>query len=367
MQVVDIKKHITIQRNELLNDAYHTIMMSSPEELKRKLIVSYVGEEGVDAGGLLKDFFYNVAKEIGNPDYMLFQYASDNSYELNINRYSSTVHSNYLEYYKFIGRLLGLTVLHKQTLPISFSLLFYKKILDKAVDFTDLNYVDKDLYKNLNWLRETTGSENLFLAFELEEEDCFGRHSVVELKPNGRNITVTDANKSEYIDLVMKKKLNYGDEEEQMMAVKEGFYDIIPTDLKNLMNERDLNFLISGTNEIDVKDWENNTNYIGYTREDRTIVNFWKCVEGFSNEKRKRLLLFVTGNSRLPVTGFKDLQARNGKVGRFTIRKLGDINDLPKSHTCCNYLSIPPYPSYTELKQKLLYSITEGISTFEIE
>ncbi|OUM64693.1 hypothetical protein PIROE2DRAFT_42279 [Piromyces sp. E2] len=366
MKISTSEKSFTINRNELLGDAYTCIMKNNPRELKNTIKIKYNGEEGIDAGGLLRDFFYNLGKEIGNPDYLLFQYVNDHSYDLIINKQGSQIQSNYLEYYKFVGRILGLTILHKQSLPISFSLLFYKKLLDIPLKLSDIKFVDEELYKNLNWLKENNGSENLFLSFELEETDCFGKHNIINLKPNGKNINVNDSNKDEYIELVMRKKLSSGDEEEQMMAVKEGFYEIIPKEIQNIMNEVDLSLLISGISEIDIQDWKNNTNYIGYNEDDITIVNFWRCVNDFSDEKRKQLLLFVTGNSKLPVTGFKDLQGSNGKKEHFTIRKLGKINDLPKSHTCCNYLSIPPYTSYTKLKQKLLYSITEGIDSFQI-
>lgn len=51
-------------------------------------------------------------------------------------------------------------------------------------------------------------------------------------------------------------------------------------------------------------------------------------------ETKSRLLQFVTGSSRLPVNGFRDLQGSDGPR-RFTIEKAngGDRGALPKSHT----------------------------------
>jgi len=49
------------------------------------------------------------------------------------------------------------------------------------------------------------------------------------------------------------------------------------------------------------------------------------------------LLAFATGNSQVPITGFKDLQ-KNGET--FTIQKSGTKNDLPKSHTWYEYIYI---------------------------
>jgi len=65
--------------------------------------------------------------------------------------------------------------------------------------------------------------------------------------------------------------------------------------------------LIGGITEIDVNDWKSNTEYRKYTPNDQVIQWFWKAVESFDGEKRSRLLQFVTGTSRVPVNGFKEL------------------------------------------------------------
>jgi len=100
-----------------------------------------------------RDFFYQLSKEIGNPNYALFQYSANNSYELEINPRSSIVSRLYLKYFTFIGRIMGLAIFNKQCLPLTFTLLFYKKLLGKAPEFSDLKDIDPDMYKNLNWLR----------------------------------------------------------------------------------------------------------------------------------------------------------------------------------------------------------------------
>jgi len=57
-----------------------------------------------------------------------------------------------------------------------------------------------------------------------------------------------------------------------------------------------------------------------------------KCVRKFSNENRIKLLIFATGNSQVPITGFKDLQG-NGRIRHFTLKKVGTENNLPVAHT----------------------------------
>ncbi|OUM58974.1 hypothetical protein PIROE2DRAFT_47494 [Piromyces sp. E2] len=168
--------------------------------------------------------------------------------------------------------------------------------------------------------RENQGTENLCLTFALDIEDCFGAHKKIELKPNGATIDVNDYNKYEYIDLVIKYKLNNSNDKKQFEAIKEGFYEIIPKNIKTMIDEFDLKYLISGVNEINVDDWENNTDYEGYSKNDITIIHFWNCVRNLNPEKQKKLLIFATGNSQVPVTGFKDLQG-SGKIQHFKLKK----------------------------------------------
>jgi E3 ubiquitin-protein ligase NEDD4 len=128
--------------------------------------------------------------------------------------------------------------------------------------------------------------------------------------------------------------------EEQFQAFIAGFHELIPADLVNVFDERELELLIGGIADIDVEDWKKHTDYRGYTENDEVIQNFWKCIRSWDAEQKSRLLQFATGTSRIPVNGFKDLQGSDGPR-RFTIEKAGEPNQLPKSHTwyVFNYLA----------------------------
>ncbi|CAF4909194.1 unnamed protein product, partial [Rotaria socialis] len=49
-------------------------------------------------------------------------------------------------------------------------------------------------------------------------------------------------------------------------------------------------------------------------------------------EERTRFLQFVTGTSRLPMNGFRELWGSSGPQ-LFTIEKWGDRTKLPRAHT----------------------------------
>jgi len=354
---------IEVNRNKLFEDAYRIIMSYTPNELRQKLQIKFIGEEGLDYGGLTREFFFLLSHEMFNPDYSLFQYSHENSYTLKINP-KSGINPEHLYYFKFIGRVVGMAIFHTQYLDISFTVPLYKGLLNKKPNFNDLESDDPQLYKNFKWILENEITEDFGLTFTKDEEDCFGVKQSIELKENGANIPVTEENKQEYIDLMIEHSINTG-VEEQLKVFRNGLYEIIPSDLISIFDERELELLIGGINKIDVDDWQNNTDYRSYKKDDKTVVYFWKCVREFDDEMRARLLQFVTGTSRIPVTGFKDLQGSDGPR-HFTIEKVGNPEDLPKSHTCFNRIDLPPYPSYEQLKQKLTLAIEEGI-TFQQE
>ena len=65
--------------------------------------------------------------------------------------------------------------------------------------------------------------------------------------------------------------------EEQFNAFVAGFNELIPADLVNVFDERELELLIGGIADIDVEDWKKHTDYRGYTESDEVIKNFWQA------------------------------------------------------------------------------------------
>lgn len=69
-----------------------------------------------------------------------------------------------------------------------------------------------------------------------------------------------------------------------------------------------LQLIIGGLGKIDLADWKTNTRLKHCTSESNVVRWFWQAVEAFSEERRGRLLQFVTGSTRVPLQGFKALQ-----------------------------------------------------------
>merc|ERR1711902_41498 len=91
---------------------------------------------------------------------------------------------------------------------------------------------------------------------------------------------------------------------DQMNSFMEGFHDVIPMGSINCFDEGELELLLGGIGCINVKDWRANTEYKNCSANERLILWFWRLVLSLGDEKRSRLLQFVTGTSRVPMNGF---------------------------------------------------------------
>ncbi|XBW37541.1 hypothetical protein QEN19_003121 [Hanseniaspora menglaensis] len=348
---------IKVQRSNIFEDAYQEIMRQSPEDLKKRLMIEFDGEEGVDYGGVSREFFFLLSHEMFNPVYCLFEYSSHDNYTIQINP-NSGINPEHLNYFKFIGRVVGLGVFHRRFLDAFFIGALYKMLLKKKVGLQDMESVDHEVYNSLKWMMENSIDGILDLTFAVDDE-VFGEIVQVELKPGGKDIEVTDENKKEYVELFTQWKI-YDRVSDQLKAFMDGFNELIPEDLVTVFDERELELLIGGISEIDIEDWKKHTDYRGYQENDKTVQWFWKIVSEWDNESKARLLQFTTGTSRIPVNGFKDLQGSDGPR-RFTIEKAGEVSQLPKSHTCFNRVDLPDYNDFESMKHKLTWAVEETI------
>ncbi|XP_072943035.1 E3 ubiquitin-protein ligase Nedd-4 isoform X3 [Epargyreus clarus] len=355
------KFEIKVRRSSILEDSYRIISsVSRLDLLKTKLWVEFEAEVGLDYGGLAREWFFLLSKEMFNPYYGLFEYSAMDNYTLQINPNSGVCNEEHLNYFKFIGRVAGMAVYHGKLLDAFFIRPFYKMMLGKTIELQDMESVDLEYYNSLMWIRENDPSE-LYLTFSVDEEQ-FGKTIQRELKPGGANIPVDNDNKDEYIKLVIQWRF-VSRVQEQMVAFLEGLGALVPPPLLKIFDEHELELLLCGIQHIDVRDWRANTLYKGDYHANHLVVQwFWRVVLSFSNEMRSRLLQFVTGTSRVPMNGFKELYGSNGPQ-LFTIEKWGTPDNYPRAHTCFNRIDLPPYESYLQLREKLIKAI-EGSQGF---
>ncbi|KAK8165547.1 hypothetical protein BKA80DRAFT_342647 [Phyllosticta citrichinensis] len=353
---------LSVRRDQVFLDSFKSLYFKSGDEMKYgKLSIRFHGEEGVDAGGVTREWFQVLSRQMFNPDYALFIPVASDRTTFHPNRLSS-INQEHLLFFKFIGRIIGKALYEGRVLDCHFSRAVYKRILGRPVSIKDMETLDLDYYKSLLWMLENDITDVITETFSVDVEE-FGITRTVDLIENGRNIPVTEDNKHEYVRLMVEHRLT-GSVEEQLREFLKGFHDIVPPELISIFNEQELELLISGLPEIDVDDWKNNTEYHNYTPASPQIQWFWRAVRSFDKEERAKLLQFVTGTSKVPLNGFKELEGMNG-FSKFNIhRDFGSKDRLPSSHTCFNQLDLPEYESYEQLRQQVYTAMTAGSEYF---
>jgi hypothetical protein len=345
----------------VFRDSYAKLQIRSKDEWRGRLNVTFQGEEGVDAGGLVREWFSILAREIFNPNYALFTPASGRPSTFLINP-ASSVNPDHIHYFKFCGRFIGKAVYDNQRIDAYFVRSFYKHMLGQEVTWRDMEATDPDYFKNLNWILENDMTDVEYYSFTVEENE-FGKLKVVELVPDGEDIRVTEQNKHEYVRLVCEHKLIKGIQE-QLKAFLQGFHEVIPEHIVgSLFDDKELEMLISGLPTIDLEDLRRNTDYVHYTSDSDQIKWFWTALGKFSEDELAWFLQFVTGSTQVPLEGFKGLAGMHGPQ-RFSIHRIRAEDRLPTAHTCFNQLDLPDYRDYDTLEAKLKQAVREGHSGF---
>ena len=205
---------LSVRREYVFLDSFKSLYFKSGDEMKYgKLSIRFHGEEGVDAGGVTREWFQVLSRQMFNPDYALFTPVAADRTTFHPNRLSA-VNPEHFMFFKFIGRIIGKALYEGRVLDCHFSRAVYKRILRKPLSVKDMETLDLDYYKSLVWMLENDITDIITETFSVETE-AFGQTEIIDLKANGRNIPVTEQNKQEYVRLVVEYRLT-GSVQEQL-------------------------------------------------------------------------------------------------------------------------------------------------------
>ncbi|XP_048526235.1 ubiquitin-protein ligase E3A isoform X2 [Dendroctonus ponderosae] len=343
---------VKVRRDNIIDDALvelEMISMENPNDLKKQLVVEFEGEQGIDEGGVSKEFFQLVIEEIFNPDYAMFTMQNESqTVWFNPTSFESTAQ------FTLIGIVLGLAIYNNIILAVNFPMVLYRKLMGRKGSFEDLVDWNPILYSSLKQMLEYEDSdlEEVFMqTFRISYQDVFGTIINYDLKDKGDKIPVTQENKYEFVELYADFLLNKS-VEKQFKAFYKGFQMVVDeSPLEQLFRPEEIELLICGSKNFDFDELENSTEYDGgYSNDAQVIKDFWSLVHAFSLEDKRKLLQFTTGSDRVPIGGLSRLKlviARNGP----------DSDRLPTAHTCFNVLLLPEYSSKEKLKDRLVKAI----------
>jgi hypothetical protein len=330
-----------------------------------RLRINFLGEGGIDTGGLSKEWFSELGKTIMEKGSKLFEITNTREEFRMISRTCVYPNDYRLEHFRFVGKLMGLAIMEGKCLGFSLPSIIYRFILYRQCTIETLKSFDSTYYTRLFGLRDDCeGLESLSLFLNCDVKVAEGETITVPLREGGESIAVGEDNLHEYI----RKKTYFeivGGREKQMEELRSGFYEIVDSSLIGIFNEQELKELVEGLTAINVDDWERHSIFKGFTSEEKERYKewFWKAVISFSDEQRAKLLQFITGSSRVPIDGIARL-FRCNKDRLFIIERSRDgRGSLPTSRTCLGMIYLPCYKSFEELSRKLVLAI-EGCNTF---
>jgi len=364
---------IVVRRSVLLHDSVEAIMALGRDDMRKRWRFEFSGEQGVDAGGLAREWFEHVSEQLFDPDRGLWLSSAHNQMCMTINPASNiSCPDDHLVYYRFLGRVMGRALFDRQLIKGHMVRHLYKHLLGWPITFQDLEHEDDEYYKSLKKLSNMEDVSMTCLDFTATEE-TLGTRKEVELIPGGSMKEVTNENISDYLEANLKYRM-LDRVRPQLTELLLGFFDVIPEPALSVFDHQEIELLLCGLPHLDMADWEANSIYSGLYEDKNSkynhIVNwFWEVVrDDFDQETKARLLQFVTGTSGVPSRGFSVLQGNDGNIKKFAIHGV-DKNSCfyPRAHTCFNRLDLPDYQSKKELEEKLRVAVTTSCIGFGIE
>ena len=357
---------IRIDRQKLLESSIKATKGFSVSDWCKNFEIQFVGELGVDWGGLRKEWFELLSKFLFDPEY------SDLFDRFNKDNKQGLVHPNprsqfKLKYYEFAGKIVGkclyessLGSTYRQLLKARFSRSFLAQLIGLRVHYKYFERDDPELYVSKVKYILDNNVDDMELYFTEDEYDLSSGRLIrtIELIPSGAKTRVTDHNKLEYLNALAQYKLS-SCVKEQLEHFLKGLNQLIPDNLLSIFDENELELLMCGSGNYSISEFKANHAVSSGNYEFRKILDwFWTAVSNFTDEEMARLLQFTTGSSQLPPGGFAELNPK------FHIMSAPTFGVLPTAHTCFNQLCLPEYDSYEQFETALRLAINEGAEGF---
>lgn len=345
-----------VDRKNIVSSTVRELAQVLPQDCKKPLKIVFQDEDAMDAGGVKKEFFMLIMKEILDPKYGMFTYYEESRFVW----FNRTFFEDETMF-RLVGILCGLAIYNHTIVSFPFPPLLYKKLLNRRTTLEDFKHLEPTVGKHLQTLLEYEGDdvEDVFcLSFEYSDT-VFGAVQTRELIEGGSNIPVTSENKEKYVECLVNFMVDTS-VEKQFNQFKSGFMHVCGGRALDFCHPDELQAMIVGDESYDWEEFEKSAVYKGeYWASHDTIKLFWKVFRELGLDLKKKFLVFLTGSDRVPIEGMKSLQPAFQPV------KTGP-NYYPVAHTCFNLLDLPQYKNEEELREKLLAAIAHAVTGFTI-
>jgi ubiquitin-protein ligase E3 A len=338
-----------IRRDHLLDDTLEQVSLSL-KDLKKPLKIKYVGggEEGLDMGGVQKEFFQQIMELIFDVEKGMFEYAEETG--------TFWIKGSSLEperEFELVGILIGLAIYNGVILDMQLPLVLYKKLLGIQPELIDLMQSQPSLGNGLKALLDFEGDvAELEMCFQVNENQ-YGHVATVDLVKDAENVIVNNKNRHLYVDLYVRHILDTS-VAKQFEALHRGLHFVCGGPAIKLFSPDELELVVCGSPNLDFKELEAGTTYEGgFTKESEVVVWLWELVHAMDSENQRSFLHYVTGSGRVPIKGLSTL--------KMVIQQNGEHSDrLPTALTCFSRLLLPNYTNRERLKDRLFLAMEHG-------
>lgn len=359
------KLQLKVSRDKILESSMKATKNFSTSDWCKSFEITFMGEQGLDWGGLRREWFEILCSALFDPENQLFHRFKNDKQGLVHPNPRRPAHLK-LKHYEYAGRIVSKCLYesslgsgYRQLVRARFSRSFLAQLIGLRVHYKYFEQDDPDLYvTKIKYILEND-VDDMELYFSEEEYTSSGQLlKTTELIPGGSRIHVTNQNKLMYLDALAQYRLATSVREEVEHFLK-GLNELIPENLLCIFDENELELLMCGTGQFSIADFKANHTVSGFSFEFRKVLDwFWTAVSNFTEEEMARLLQFTTGCSQLPPGGFAELNPR------FHLSAAPTFGSLPTAHTCFNQLCLPDYDSYEQFERALRLSINEGTEGF---
>ncbi|KCV68463.1 hypothetical protein H696_04757 [Fonticula alba] len=354
---------IVVHRDHILDSSVIAVNKLRREDIERKLVVKFHGEDGLDFGGVARGSA-PLRNKLLDKDYAYFRDLESESDHLGHAIDLTHIRSlddddDSRQFYSFFGRVLGLCLRNRITIDVCFPLHIYKHLLGAEVTPEDLKSFDPGLYNSYQLMRNPEVLEHVEYNFvQTVKDDLTNEVYDVDLIENGSEILVTLENVDLFIQRASEYLLTerYG---QKLQYLRDGFNFVTPINIvKSFFGPHELESIIAG-NDISIEDWQANTVYIDCNANHPSVRLFWAYMSQGDFALRSQVLKFVTGLTRPPFGGF----ARLFGYGRLEPFKIQLVNatppaiPFPSASTCHNRLHLPAFQDMETLAAKFEVSL----------
>lgn len=364
---------LKVRRDCLVEDSLRgvsEVVGTGQEEIKKGLRIEFVGEEGLDSGGLRKEWFLLLVREVFDVEHGLFVYDEESHYcYFNPNGFETS------DQFFLVGVLLGLAIYNSTILDVALPPFAFRKLLASAPNYTGpATYLSRPTYSHilddlaelrpsfahgLKQLLEYEGNvEETFLLDFVAVTECFGQVQSSPLCPGGERRPVTNSNREEYVDLYVHFLLDTV-VSRQYEPFRRGFFTVCGGNALSLFRPEEIEMLVRGSDEpLDIATLKAVAVYDNWGKGvepsgEPQVHWFWNAFAQANGKDQRKLLSFITASDRIPAMGTTSLVIKIVCLGE-------DADRYPIARTCFNMVGLYRYESQDQLESRLWRAVAEG-------